>query len=167
MFGKDKNVTIVAKAMGAHEGKSELFVSERSPFISTMSNDWVTKSRFARDCEWTRKEEVSVGTLDSLISCFGRPSFCKIDVEGSEAAVLKGLTTTIGVISFEFTKELFENTKEAIELLSSLGPVTFNCCLADSMDLLFSSWVTPGELCEKLDSIDEKDLWGDVYARFT
>ena len=44
---------------------------------------------FAR-VRWDAAVDVPVTTLDRLIDRFGEPAYCKIDVEGSEAAVLAG-----------------------------------------------------------------------------
>jgi len=42
-------------------------------------------------------------TLDAAtIETFGKPFYCKIDVEGWELDVLKGLSQPIPLISFEF-----------------------------------------------------------------
>ena len=34
---------------------------------------------------------------------FGKPAFCKIDVEGYEYKVIKGLSEPLNTVSFEFT----------------------------------------------------------------
>ena len=46
--------------------------------------------------------DVEVTTLDRLIAIYGAPTFCKIDVEGSELQVLEGLTEALPALSFEF-----------------------------------------------------------------
>ena len=42
----------------------------------------------------------------------------------------------------------------------------FNCSLVKSMQMLFQTWVTHEELYQRLDSIDDSLLWGDIYAKF-
>ena len=44
----------------------------------------------------------SVTTLDQLIDRFGIPAICKIDVEGYEFEVLKGLFAANCHVSFEY-----------------------------------------------------------------
>jgi FkbM family methyltransferase len=41
-------------------------------------------------------------TMDTLISLYGKPDYCKIDVEGFEINVLKGLNIPLNLVSFEY-----------------------------------------------------------------
>jgi FkbM family methyltransferase len=165
-FGNDKNVIIVGKAVGECEGYGELMICKEAPTISTMSTKWKNKGRFS-NYKWTKAQnKVPVTTLDALILSYGLPKFCKIDVEGFEESVLKGLTKSIPFISFEFTTEFFDDAKKCINHIQSIGRVEFNCTLGESWRFLFSKWVAPDELYEKIAELDNKLLWGDVYARF-
>jgi FkbM family methyltransferase len=166
-FGNDRNVIIVGKAVGECEGYGELMTCKEAPTISTMSSKWKNESRFSKNYKWTTApNKVSVTTLDALILSHGLPKFCKIDVEGFEELVLKGLTKPIPCISFEFTREFFDDVQKCINQLQSIGRVAFNCALSESWKFLFSKWVAPDELCEKIAALDNKLLWGDIYARF-
>jgi len=164
-FGNDPYVIIVDKAVGAQEGYAELAVCEEAPEISTMSRKWREEGRFSREHEWPHSEQVVVTTLDALIQTYGVPAFCKIDVEGYEEAVLRGLTRPIPVISFEFVKEFLPEAKHCMDYLLSIGPVVFNACINDSTQWLLPTWVTANILYETLLSIDNALLWGDIYAR--
>jgi len=165
-FGSNKNVIIVGKAVGECEGYGELMICEDAPTISTMSSKWKDEGRFSKDYEWTKTKKVPITTLDALIQVHGPPKFCKIDVEGFEESVLKGLTKPIPFISFEFTREFFDDAKKCIDHLLSLGRVEFNCSLGESMKFLSQRWVTPGELYEKIGQLKDKLLLGDIYAKF-
>lgn len=166
-FGDNKNIIIVGKAVGESEGYGELMIYEDATTISTMSTKWKNKGRFSKDYKWTKtKNKVPITTLDALILSYGLPKFCKIDVEGFEESVLKGLTKPIPFISFEFTREFFDDAKKCINRLQSIGRVEFNCTLDESWKFLFSKWVAPDELYEKIAELDNKLLWGDIYARF-
>ncbi|MFA6991285.1 MAG: FkbM family methyltransferase, partial [Candidatus Babeliales bacterium] len=79
-YGKNKNVVIVDKAIGDTSGKMYMNICSSAPTISSLSNDWISKSRFSEKYKWDQKIEVDVITLDELIEKFGIPSFCKIDV---------------------------------------------------------------------------------------
>jgi FkbM family methyltransferase len=165
-FGKNSRVIIVDKALGEIEGRSELMICDDAHTISTMSSRWVTEGRFSGEHTWTKKQEVAVTTLDALIRQYGVPKFCKIDVEGYELPVLKGLSRPVPVLSFEFAKEFLEDAKGCMEHLSLLGKADFNCSFGESMKLSFDNWMSADELYAKLESIDDKNLWGDVYARY-
>lgn len=165
-FGHDQNVIIIGKALGEREGYMDLAICEDAPEISTMSNKWRELGRFSKEYEWTKLERVPVTTLDTLIRIYGLPAFCKIDVEGYEGPVLRGLTQPIPVISFEFTKEFLADAQACMDYLLSIGPAVFNVCINDSMQLLLPIWVTPGTLYRTLLSIEDALLWGDIYAKF-
>jgi FkbM family methyltransferase len=165
-FGDNKNVIIVGKAVGESEGYGELMICEDATTISTMSTKWKNESRFSKNYKWIKTQnKVPITTLDALILSHGLPKFCKIDVEGFEESVLKGLTKPIPFISFEFTTEFFDDAKKCINHLQSIGQVEFNCTLGESMKFLFSKWVAPDELYKKIAEVDNKLLWGDIYAR--
>jgi len=166
LFGNNDMVTIVDKALGESDGLSELLVCEDANTISTMSEKFTTDGPFADKYTWTRRQPVNVTTLDALVRQYGVPKFCKIDVEGYETHVIKGLSTPVPVISFEFHRELLEDTRICMKSLSSLGQVQFNCSSGESMKLLYESWMGPEELCTRLEAIVEDELWGDIYARF-
>lgn len=100
-FGR--KITIL-KALVAEDKAGVIFVGD-SAEVSSMSKDWidaVSKSRL-KDRKWNRLEHFYVSTLDRLIDRYGTPKFCKIDVEGYEEEILKGLTSPIRYISFEYT----------------------------------------------------------------
>jgi FkbM family methyltransferase len=165
LFDKNENVIIVEAAVGEREGRGELAICEEEPTISTMSEKWKSEGRFAGKNEWTKTIPVEVTTLDRLIARYGMPAFCKIDVEGFEVPVLKGLSRPIPVISFEFTREFFIDAKSAIDHLLSIGSAVFNASFGESMALLDERWMTPGELYERIDAEGDAFLSGDIYAR--
>lgn len=165
LFGQRPDVFIVEKAVGEQEGFAELAVCDEAPTLSTLFHGWITESCFANDYHWTKTERVPLTTLDALIAVYGIPRFCKIDVEGFEVQVLRGLTPPIPFISFEFHGEFLENAKRCSDHLLSTGPYEFQVSLGESMDFVFPQWVRPEKLYEKLESLPEDPLWGDIYAR--
>jgi len=163
-YGANPRVAIVPKGLAAQPGEMALSVCEVASTISTFSEKWKT-GRF-QDFNWEASVKVPMTTLDALIDEFGRPSFCKIDVEGFEYEVLKGLSSRIAVISFEFTKEFLEDARSSIEHLKTLGEVKFNFAVGESPRLARSRWGDYRSIVEELDKNQDELLWGDVYARF-
>jgi len=164
-FRKTSRLILVNKGLSDKEGELNLYICEDANTISTFSDNWKT-GRFS-NYKWNKSRLCSVTTLDNLIKKFGLPVFCKIDVEGFEFKVLKGLSQPIPYISFEFTREFYNDAKSCITHLLSLGHVRFDCSLGDSHNMFLKSWVTPEELYRRLDLVDNNLLWGDIYAKFT
>ncbi len=165
-FKNKKRVIIVPKGVAEKNGRLKLYTNKDEPAIATMNDKWRREFRFSNNFKWTDSYTVPVTTLDSLIRQYGLPTFCKIDVEGFEKPVIKGLSQPIKFISFEFQKELLDDAYENMKYLSSLGNVKFNCVLCEEWDLKFSNWINADILYKKLRSINNKYLCGDIYAKY-
>lgn len=95
---------------------------------------------------------------------------CKIDVEGFEGEVIKGLSKSIKMISFEFTPTpgLIKKSIKSVEYLSGIGDVKFNYSFGETMSFALDEWVTSNEIREIILSIPSKTSFsGDIYAKFT
>ncbi len=163
-FGEKPNFVLVEKGLAEKEGEFIMSICEEANDISTFSEKWKT-GRFS-DYKWNKKQLVPVTTLDSLIKEFGLPVFCKIDVEGFEYQVLRGLSQPIKYISCEFAKEFFSDTKKCVDHLVSLGYGNFNYSLGESMNLSTQSWLKAEELFKQLNLESDKLMWGDIYAKY-
>jgi len=165
---RDNNrVTIIPAALSNKEGKADLLISQANT-LSSLSREWIesvkSSGRFS-EYEWIGSETILTTTLDRLIEEFGAPVFCKIDVEGFEFQVIKGLTTPIEYISLEFTPEFIESTLCSIQYLSDLCHYQFNYAVEESMSLALMDWISPDEICEILVNLPDKMIFGDVYAK--
>jgi FkbM family methyltransferase len=165
-FSNNDNVHIEHKALGKEVGVGQIYISQAHT-LSTMSESFMsetTKERFVGN-SWNSKQEVSITTLDYLINKYGLPKFCKIDVEGFEVEVLKGLSQPIPFVSIEFVPELKSNTFECIEILSKLGDYKFNYSEAETGVFSFEENVTKEEIIDFLSrNNDYKVSFGDLYA---
>ena len=165
-FGNNKKVIIIGKALAEKEGYRTIFINENENTLSTLSDKWRTESRFSKYYNWNKQQQVKAITLDNLIQLYGVPKFCKIDVEGFELNVLKGLTQKIQYISFEFTREFLDDMKKCISYLKSLGQVKLNCDISSNAKFLLSRFSSPMDLYYSLDLIKDVLLWGDIYVKF-
>lgn len=169
LYGKNKNVIIVDKAVGKKEEIGELFICNESNRLSTFSKKFRTKVRFPNvlgGYHWSKKVDITITTLDSLIKSYGVPKFCKIDVEGYEIEVFEGLTKKIPFICFEFHLDLFNDLKKCINHLLSLGEAKFNFVIKQIPEFYLSNWVSPNILYKTLISIGSESLVGDIYVKF-
>ncbi|MFX1274387.1 MAG: FkbM family methyltransferase [Promethearchaeota archaeon] len=166
-FGKNKNIIIVGKALGEKEGTNQILISEGAESISTFSEKWINEGRFSGKFKWNSSEQVEMTTLDNLISKYGKPKFCKIDVEGYESEVIKGLSKPIPIICFEFTKEFLEDVEKNIEFLKTLGKVKFNFVIGASFNFYFKNLVDSNLILNTLKKMNNNHkLWGDIYVFF-
>ena len=156
-------------AVGSEPGKATMHIADVST-ISSLSTKFITRTkanRFKKN-KWVRTIEVNLTTLDSLVKIYGVPDFCKIDVEGFESEVLKGLHVPIKCISFEYcVPEMTDELNKCIEIVHKLNPgYYFNYSAAESMTLSLPAWLTIDEFKEKLISPEFIDtLFGDIYCK--
>jgi hypothetical protein len=75
-----------------------------------VTNEWYEAAQNSplqhRNAHWQEPIEVDVVTLDQLAARYGVPSFVKIDVEGFDDHVLRGMSFQPEALSFEFNREV-------------------------------------------------------------
>jgi FkbM family methyltransferase len=98
----------------------EFFICETDT-ISTASLDWVRNSRFSNEFTWNKKVKKTSVNLDNLVKKFGKPNLIKIDVEGYEYEVVKGLSSKQEKLCFEWAEEQKENIVKTCEHLKNIG----------------------------------------------
>ena len=163
-FSGDPRVTIVPKGVAATPGEATLHVSRGDPEISTFGIEKWRSGRFAA-CRWEDQVMVPMVTLDQLIDEHGAPTLCKIDVEGYEPQVLAGLDRPLPWVSFEFTSEFLDDTRQCIDRLASLAPTVFNATLFRRWRNMLPLWVDGAELLDRLATAPGGALFGDIHAR--
>jgi FkbM family methyltransferase len=157
-------VAVVEAAVTDRIGRARLAVSERTPTVSTLSEDWRAARQaepdFAR-VDWNTFVEVETTTLDALIARFGRPSFVKLDIEGGEEAALAGLGHPVPTVSFEFLPQAPAAARRSGERLLALATYRFNWTPAETHRLASATWLT---LEQVLDGVAASARHGDIYA---
>jgi FkbM family methyltransferase len=166
MFEKNRRFRLVTKALGPAEGSAIMFIAD-SHTITSLSKNWIDATirsgRFASS-QWTGRQEVAVTTLDVAIATFGVPSFIKIDVEGFEFEVLKGLSQPIETLSIEVVPEYLENTCRCLQVLEDLADFEFQFSFGESMQFALVEWVSNVEIRQWLKDLPSGSF-GDLYAR--
>jgi FkbM family methyltransferase len=154
---------VVEAAVGSAGGLATLHAARDSGKSSLMHGWTVGDQRY----------HVPVITLDSAIAAFGVPEYCKIDVEGWEIEVLRGLSRPLPLLSFEFhlNERGIPQTIACLKRLVDLGSeARANLTPAEAAHFHFPSWLRlrelldwfPGDLRQTLPG----NSYGDLFIRF-
>jgi FkbM family methyltransferase len=168
LYGGDARVQLHETAVGAAPGTASMLVAVGNPTVSSLSSEWVdlvSRRPDFRGVRWTERPSVAVTTLDALVAEHGMPAFCKIDVEGYEAEVLKGLSRPIAGLSVEYVAATIEIAVEAVALIARLGPYRFNISPGETMRLALAQWCGAAAMTDCLRRLPADHGSGDVYAR--
>lgn len=170
IHGGDAKVMLMEQACGAAAGRITLHVNSANPTVTTASPAFIAAADGAGGWEgqvWDREIEVRVTTLDRLIANHGVPAFAKIDVEGFEVDVLKGLSTPMPALSFEFTTIQRDVALACLERLRGLGRYKFDVALGETQVMTFGSPVSGAEMAAYITSLPHSANSGDIYATLT
>jgi FkbM family methyltransferase len=167
IHGGDPAVTLVAAAAGDREGAIAFHVNSANPTVSTASESFVRAADGAGGWEgqvWDATITVPCLTLDGLVRRHGQPAFVKIDVEGFEDRVLRGLSVPVRALSFEFTTIAREVARACLDRLAELGPYRFNLAPGETQRLAFETWIDAQSMAHTLRDLPHDANSGDVYA---
>jgi FkbM family methyltransferase len=124
---RPKPVEIVQKAVSDSNRTETMWIDTPGSAMNTFSSKWVAtlradNTRFGHTMEFAQRQTVPTITLEDLFFTYGLPFFIKIDVEGHELMVLRGLRQAVPYISFEVNlPEFRQEGLECIELLERLA----------------------------------------------
>jgi FkbM family methyltransferase len=163
-------VTVVPVAVTEVDGSDVLWVDEPGSGKNTLSQRWVDTlrsddSRFGHRLNFAEQRRVATTTLDSLVARFGEPLFIKIDVEGAEVRVLRGLRRPIRYLSFEVNlPEFLDDGLECVAQLRRLeSEYRFNYVRGAEMRLVLTEWLSADAFSEVLSSCPDASI--EVFAR--
>jgi FkbM family methyltransferase len=164
-FGRDPDVEIVSSAVAEQVGTRALHRTTTSSEHASMSEEWRQASAALRlpSNEWLEPIEVPVTTLDKLIEEYGTPGFCKVDVEGLEPEVFRGLGVPLQSVAFEFHHEMLNAVKQCVERLEQLGRYSYGLYLDEWPDS-FATDLGPERLTDEIAALPP-DSWGMITAR--
>jgi FkbM family methyltransferase len=166
-LARNREVHVQNCAAGDLPGRAMLHVCE-DPVLSTLTDHFFEAAqRSLHNCnaKWLGTLEVEVITLDQLAARFGVPSFVKIDAEGYDDHVLRGMSFRPSALSFEFSREVPQVALRCLETPALAHGYLFNYVRGMEMRFACESWMRAEELYEQLDTLAGEWEYGDVLAR--
>lgn len=161
------NITPVFAAVSDTPGSATLNVCS-TPGYSTLlpaNSNWMVESPNYDGVQWTRQVEVPVTTLDAVAGVHGVPSFVKIDVEGFELKVLRGMSFTPRYVSFEFGTRRKDLGLECVAELAPRG-YEFRPIFDRDFEFVTPDWMDGEQTKAWLEGVQpETTEYGDLFAR--
>jgi FkbM family methyltransferase len=155
-----KPVVIVGQAVSQKVGFETMWIDAPGSALNTFSQKWADtlkgdKKRFEHtrgELEFAHKKSIQTTTLEQLMITHGLPFFVKIDVEGYELSVLRGLRRPVPHLSFELN--LPEFRKEGLLCISVLEGLAaagrFNYASDCKCGLTLDYWVDANQFSNVL-----------------
>lgn len=170
VYKNQQDTIILPVALAAQEGETDMVASDVT-LVSSMSEEWIQKvqesGRMSRGL-WHETITVQTTTLDRLIEHYGVPIFTKIDVEGYEYEVLKGLSRAVPCLSIEFMSEVIETTFKCLDHLEAISPIECNYVVkGPTMDMALPNWLRLDEFKADFTALctRNKRAIDDIYIR--
>lgn len=120
-FIYDQRVIPLKMAVSDSDNQTIEFYEAEEDGLSTLNKDWLTADGLPYQGKPFRTVQAVTISLDSLVDVYGQPDLVKVDVEGAEWQVFKGMTKPCGKLAFEWTCATLSEHVEQLEYLKNLG----------------------------------------------
>jgi FkbM family methyltransferase len=158
-------VVIVGKAVSDKNAVETMWIDAPGSALNTLNRKWVESlrvdgNRFGARLNFAQQKEIETVTLEHLIETYGLPFFIKIDVEGYEANVLRGMKHPVRYVSFEVNLPEFRSEGlQCIELLSRVAAQgKFNYTVDCQHGLASDRWVGAQEFRDMFNGCEAKSV---------
>lgn len=162
---KRKPLVVVGKAVSEKSSIQKMWIDTPGSALNTLSMKWAEtlrddESRFGHRLAFGQWKEVETVSIEQLIALHGEPFYIKIDVEGHELNVLRGIRRPVPYLSFEVN--LPEFRREGLECVQVLGSLTpdgkFNYTADCRRGLAIDQWISGEQISAVLDSCTHKSI---------
>lgn len=160
-----KPLEIVGKAVSDKVATETMWIDGPGSAVNTLSPKWATalKENKARHqykhwgLDFAKSKTVETTTLEMLIASYGTPIFIKIDVEGHELGVIRGLQRPVPYLSFEVNLPDFRSEGlQCVELLKGLAVNgKFNYAVSCEEGFALDQWPNADQFSRVLENCTE------------
>jgi FkbM family methyltransferase len=162
---KMKRVVIIPKAISDRSSTERMWIDTPGGAKNTLSQKWVDSlreddRRFGHRLTFGQWKEVETISIEQLIAAHGLPFFVKIDVEGHELRILRGMRRPVPYLSFEVNlPEFRQEGLECVQVLANLAPDgRFNYATDCRRGLVLQRWISRAEFAVVLDSCTDESI---------
>lgn len=120
-FIYDKRVTPLKYAVSDTNNHRVEFFECVEDGLSTLNEAWLTDNTLPYAGKHYTVTKATTITIDALATLYRAPDLIKIDVEGGEWNVFRGMTKKYGTLAFEWTFELIKEHEKQLDYLYALG----------------------------------------------
>jgi FkbM family methyltransferase len=166
-LGRRMSVDVESCAAGEKSGELILRLSTNSQ-LSSLNPDWcrtVEASPLHWNAGWQGEILVNVVTLDSLADRHGTPKFVKIDAEGFDDHVMRGISFKPEIITFEYNQLSISVVENCLSAPAIESGYEFNFLNPDTMDYVSSRWQRREDFRQSIEHLASLAPSGDVIAR--
>jgi FkbM family methyltransferase len=160
-----KPLLIVDKAVSDKSSIQTMWVEAAGSAMNTLSEKWAEalrsdETRFGQKLNFGEWKQVETVSIEQLIATYGSPFFIKIDVEGHELSVLRGMQRPVPYVSFEVNLPEFRlEGLECVQVLEGLdADGGFNYTSDCKRGVLLKDWVGADEFSHVLRSCTDKSI---------
>jgi FkbM family methyltransferase len=148
-FRADPLVTVVATAVSDQAGEATLYLTAADALATLeaeRANGGATGA--GAELEWNGRITVPLQTLDALVAEHGAPVLVKIDVEGHEPGVVRGLTAARPSVFFEVNRP---GVRTVLDTLAGRGYAEFFVREAERPDWVSRRPMSAAEVARHLE----------------
>ncbi len=120
-FIYNPNVIPLKYAVSDTDNEVIEFYEAEEDGLSTINKEWLTDPDMPYVGKPYRTIKANTTTINSLVRLYGKPDLIKIDVEGAEWSVFKGMDRHQGKIAFEWTAATIGEHCTQLEYLEVFG----------------------------------------------
>jgi len=162
---KRKSLTIIGKAVSDSDSIQTMWIDSPGSAKNTLSKKWAEAlrsddKRFGTRLSFDQWQQVETVSIEQLMSQHGLPLFVKIDVEGHELNVLRGMRRAVPYLSFEVNLPEFK--EEGLECVRTLALLCrdgrFNYTPDCRRGLALKEWRGSDEFSALLSSCPDKSI---------